>query len=481
MSPAGPSGTDAIDTRPARASSLALAGIAGLLVGLLAVVTWSASIGLAGVSAAGLAWSIRRVNRESLQSVAIGTLVGFVGSCGVVVAHLLPGAILPTFAAATTVFGAIAALTNGLGDGRALAAIRLLLFVTLAMVAVSVAIILGLFGAILVQMTFDTVVPANAGPDLVGFATLLTLAVVAVRSALRGLPIVELAPKADRQKITRLVETAETTLTRALWVSIAGLVGGLFLALVLQFLTLPAIVVALISIPAGSPILRAPLFGLIVIAGSVAVGIRILRWTGVAILDWPRESVAVGVGLAITLCLMVLSPLYADVLSTVPGLGQLFQGDLLGQVWVLLMLIVWAMAMVLSVLLILPLVVTFGLADGRSVGSAMAAAGLVGAAMAVGTITHPLVVIVLVVGAVVVWDLGEFAVGLGEEVGRRVDTGQVEGVHAAGSLGVGVLAFGLAGGAYGLVQVFTASGRIALLALAAAVAGAFLLVAAVRG
>lgn len=53
------------------------------------------------------------------------------------------------------------------------------------------------------------------------------------------------------------------------------------------------------------------------------------------------------------------------------------------------------------------------------------------------------------VAAIVAWDLGEQAVNLGEQVGRRARTRGVELVHAGGTLGVGVLALALIYGVRG--------------------------------
>lgn len=49
---------------------------------------------------------------------------------------------------------------------------------------------------------------------------------------------------------------------------------------------------------------------------------------------------------------------------------------------------------------------------------------------------------------VVAWDAGEQAVNLGEQVGARAESWSAELVHSAGSIGVGVVAVGLAYGSY---------------------------------
>lgn len=46
------------------------------------------------------------------------------------------------------------------------------------------------------------------------------------------------------------------------------------------------------------------------------------------------------------------------------------------------------------------------------------------------------------VGTVLAWDLAGNAIGIGEQIGREADTGWMEPVHAAGTLGAGLLTAG---------------------------------------
>ncbi|GAA0659294.1 DUF7519 family protein [Salarchaeum japonicum] len=79
-------------------------------------------------------------------------------------------------------------------------------------------------------------------------------------------------------------------------------------------------------------------------------------------------------------------------------------------------------------------------------GPALAAAGLFVAAAFAGTTdaVTPLRFLACVVAALVVWDAGEYATQLGDEIGRHVSTAGVEGVHLVGTLLVGVAAAALA-------------------------------------
>lgn len=51
-------------------------------------------------------------------------------------------------------------------------------------------------------------------------------------------------------------------------------------------------------------------------------------------------------------------------------------------------------------------------------------------------------------GAVLAWDVAEFALGVGEQLSREADTARLEGVHAATSLLVGVVGAGVVYGVY---------------------------------
>ena len=113
---------------------------------------------------------------------------------------------------------------------------------------------------------------------------------------------------------------------------------------------------------------------------------------------------------------------------------------------------------------------------GRHSGHALAAAGLLvtgGFAAAVGAPLPP--ALGTVVGAVVVWDLGQFGVGLGRDVGRRAPSLTVQFVRGltAVLLGGATVAFALVA-ASTTASVSLAAEAAAALALLAAIGVAFL-------
>jgi hypothetical protein len=129
-----------------------------------------------------------------------------------------------------------------------------------------------------------------------------------------------------------------------------------------------------------------------------------------------------------------------------------------------------------------------GFVSDRVAGPALAGGGLFLAAAFAGTLNVSLwLVLGSLIAALVVWDAGEFATTLGEEVGRQAKTRRVELLHALGALSVGVLGAALA---TGLTRVLPAGSNPAgpaggelgglSVALVGAIAGVVILVMALR-
>ena len=78
-------------------------------------------------------------------------------------------------------------------------------------------------------------------------------------------------------------------------------------------------------------------------------------------------------------------------------------------------------------------------------------------------------------GAALSWDLGEHAVGLGEQLGRETDATRNVATHAAGSVAVGAVAAAVSFGVY-----VAAAGGQPVVALVFLLVGAIALVSAVR-
>ncbi|SDX59004.1 DUF7519 family protein [Halobellus clavatus] len=90
-----------------------------------------------------------------------------------------------------------------------------------------------------------------------------------------------------------------------------------------------------------------------------------------------------------------------------------------------------------------------------------------------GAAAEPLLLAAL--GAVLAWDLGAFAVGVGEQLGREADTARLTIVHAASGLLVGVVGAGVLYGVF----LGTQGGQPAS-AVASLLVGVVILVAVLR-
>jgi len=474
------SGGHAVDDRPARTSTLAIGGLVALLVVAVAVADESPlGVGLAAVSGACLAAGIGRIGDDRPWLVAASAALGLAGGCGVLASLLFPGARLANLGVGMAAFGTALSAVDAPGDDGVLEAVGTFTYPVVTVWLATLGVVFVPVAAELFTLASSAFVPANAGPDLFGFAFLVTLAVLSVRSALRGLPITELAPKEDRERIAALLDRAENALTKALWISLGGLVLGLVVAVLLLYVDLPTIVTEAIALTAGTPVLRGPLFALALVAGVTAIAARLLRYGGETVLKHERRAAAAAGGLAFAAGVVAVHPLVLRAIAATTARSEFLDGDRFVVLVGLLAAVDVMLVLLLVGLLVIPVLVGLGLASDRGIGHAIAATGLL--AGAVATAAHPPLVVALVVGALVVWDVGEFAGRMGEEVGRDADTTRVEAIHAAGSVGVGVVAALVAGGAYVLVQWLNASGRVALVALAVAVVGVFMLAATLRG
>lgn len=120
------------------------------------------------------------------------------------------------------------------------------------------------------------------------------------------------------------------------------------------------------------------------------------------------------------------------------------------------------------------LILVVGVAQGTRARVSVGAFGLFGGAILAGAQgAGVLPVLVGVTSAVLAWDAGGSAVGIGAQLGRDADTVRLEAVHLLSSLAVGAV---VAGVGYGLYR--TATGGQPVAALVLLVVAAVLLVEA---
>ena len=111
-----------------------------------------------------------------------------------------------------------------------------------------------------------------------------------------------------------------------------------------------------------------------------------------------------------------------------------------------------------------------GLFRGSRAAISLGAAGLFGGVLLAGLAGPPPELLLFATAAAVVsWDIAEFAVGLGREMGRAAETTRVELVHAGVSALValvaaagGALVFRLSGGGPSLVAIALLCGAVVL-------------------
>lgn len=122
------------------------------------------------------------------------------------------------------------------------------------------------------------------------------------------------------------------------------------------------------------------------------------------------------------------------------------------------------------------LCVGYGVLRGREAAVTVGAVGLFAGVVLAGVLGSPAEpLLVAAAGTVVTFDVGEQAVSLGRQVGRRADTTAAELVHAAGSTVVATSAVALAYGAFRFL------GGSSVLALVLTLFGAVVIAAALRG
>jgi hypothetical protein len=291
--------------------------------------------------------------------------------------------------------------------------------VVLSMVAIG----LWLTWAVLSALTETS----SPGAAITGFLFVVCYSAIAVRLSLRWLPIQELAPRDRRPAIEeRLAVIKGATLMTAIVsvaagsLAIVALLLGWFTELTLRSQLLADVFVAFSSRWIIGPIVVVGTLSLL--AGALAVMLRRLtRSTDVT----STRRVSAGVaGLALLLLLLVSFV----VTAVAPRIGLLIGlSTITGPLLLTIVLAIGLAGM------------NVGLLPDRAGGPAIAAAGLVLAA--VGFVNGPSVLVfACVAGAVLVWDVSSFGLGLTAELGHLPETRRLELFHALIALGIAVVA-----------------------------------------
>lgn len=303
--------------------------------------------------------------------------------------------------------------------------------------------------------------------SFVAVAAMLAGVALALWLALGTLPVLQLTPRRRRDRMRRRLGRARWLTSRLAVFAAAAAVVGLVLAGyggrgVAVSGTDP---VGTVLLAVGSPVVLVAL----VVVGSIAV-------------------VATALARATRLLTTHVDPNTGRLVAAMAAAGLLFalMGAVVGLGPGLLDETVLALVLLLPLLVILLLVaglaaIEVGLMPDRAGGPAVAAAVLfvagVGAALAG---VRPPVAFAVVAGALVVWDVSTYGLGITAELGHRPETRRLELFHAVLAVGVGVFAvLALWGVVVGrrLVDV----GEVGPGAPALLVLGVVLLAAALRG
>lgn len=334
-----------------------------------------------------------------------------------------------------------------------------------------------LFGDVVIRPAlFPESGPALSGLFFLVGATALTLVVAVDR-----VPVVQLTPRERRPALEARIERWRRRGNVLMAASLLAwlVVGTLELAgtMATVYEALPGAVVALLGLQA-TPWVRVP----VALVGLVALLAVLVAWLA--------RRVTAGLDTRST---RLYAPLFGGIaLVSVPlplltvtlrELGRDLGRSLALATLLLLAFALLTIAALLFMLLysLVPAFVKAGLIPDRAGGPAVAAAGLLLATAGAGLAGLPAVLVFAgAAGALLVWDVSEFGLGLTVELGHLPDTRRLELLHVVLSAGVAVVAVVLVVGLYGLIGVVRPDGRF-VSAMVLAVGGVLVLLVPVRG
>lgn len=300
-----------------------------------------------------------------------------------------------------------------------------------ALVGWFVAAVVVLFTGVFVwALLTEPVLRREPAVAVLTFGLALAAAGAAVHVALDHLPIVQLSPRSRRSSVRRRLRHARGM---ASGVAKAG-VG--FLMAVLGLTVVFAMITDARGVPLGDSV--AALFGspfvlglpvvvsvLAVGAAAVAVGIR----TVTKRMGSPRADTIPAAAAGLTF--LVVLPV------AIAGLPEGLLDDP-GNVVVLLLL--GPLALIFAFVLVIA-GMDSNLVPDRAGGPAMAAGSLVLATIGAGVLEFPTpFVLASAAGALVVWDVSTFGLGVTAELGHRPETRRLELFHGVLAVGVGAAA-----------------------------------------
>ncbi|WP_193767568.1 DUF7519 family protein [Halorientalis pallida] len=461
------------DEGRARAASLGVAAVVTVVVTLAAGLTSGLldAVQLAGLGGGLVAAGTALLDRESLDGLAVGHFCFMPGGLlclgGVAAATLVggPGGFLLALGSTLAALGLASAWANVTHDTTVRAMKQGWAGVFLPFVAGVVLSIVAAFALLLWEFGV-----APGVPSLSTLLFLLAFTASAVCLSLMRLPLAHLLAVPREELAQRRAQWRDTAR-----VFVAACLAGWFLVGVLE---LVGATTGLYRTPGLALLLgvlstvwvRLPAFLVGVGAVLVALLAALARRATAGNADW-----LAGPALGMLALFAIPFPILVLLLS-----GRGGAAGLAGAAFVAALILVAGMLFMLCYSAG-PLAVQVGVLPDRAGSLSLASAGLLVAGIGAAALRVPgPVVFACVAGSMVVWDVGEFGLGLTVELGHRPDTRRLELLHGVAAVGLAVGAVVLATGLAVLFGRVGPQGPV-LSAVVLAVAGVLALLGPIRG
>ncbi|THE65311.1 hypothetical protein D8Y22_08965 [Salinadaptatus halalkaliphilus] len=280
--------------------------------------------------------------------------------------------------------------------------------------------------------------------SLVGLLVVLAGVTLCVLLGLWLVPIRQLTPRSRRERVDERL----ATLRRVLAGCFVGSIGTILLIATLWVTGLFGQLVALVGpLEVGlrwlsSPVVIWPLVGAGLLVVAVGVASATVR-QGAQQLggEGSTWSVAILVGASLVGAgVLVVAVVFVGAMLGTPAPGALLAGLAPLVAGVVLLFGPFAFLLVFGGLVVS---IAIGLVPARAAGPALTAAGLVLAAIGLSA-SHPIFVFACLAGAVLVWDVSTFGLGVTAELGHMPASRRLELVHGVLSTGLAISAVVLA-------------------------------------
>lgn len=501
------------DLAPTRVSAAVTTLAVGITVCMTAAFTGAiVAVGLVTLAGAGFAVSVRGIQSShpgvkfsanfGVPVTGIALILGVVLGASAASALLPFATILGYLGLGAAVFGATTTWWAGIGDREIYRVLWTILFIFIPPFLLLVGIswrtldaqtkttVTETIGSVHAVLDVFTITSGPAAGMIASLFAASTLALYTVGCVVRRLPVLELRQRDARDSFQAQLDRLQTYRKYALRASALLLVvfGGAAVITPTAVSTIvPAPLLALLTGIASITALRILFLGIAGTAiGSLGCIWVLRRLMRLSIQTLVARGIPLFIGTVFTLVVVGVAaePIYTTVHSRMPtSLARQFAtlaADLGTEVLVLLGVIVVLFVFLLTAFVPVALA-GFGFLPKRTAAPALAGAGVyvvgVAHAMAGG---DALSVFVFVALGMVAWDTGEYALTLGETVGRSAGTTHSELVHAGAATLIGAVGVIVAWVTLSVIPTLSVT-LPAPVVLAAGLLGFLLLAAILRG